>query len=45
MVLGDGRALTAVGKGDVVLDMVLLSGESKLCTLTDVLYVPPKIVM
>ena len=40
VVLGDGRALTAVGRGEVVLDMVLPNGESKLCTLCDVLYVP-----
>ncbi len=40
VVLGDGRALVAVGRGEVVLDMVLPSGESKPCTLHDVLYVP-----
>ena len=40
VVLGDGRALTAVGRGEVVLDMALPNGESKLCTLHDVLYVP-----
>ena len=40
VVLGDGRALTAVGRGEVVLNMVLLNGESKFCTLYDVLYVP-----
>ena len=40
IVLGDGRALVAVGKGEVVLDMVLPSGELKPCTLHDVLYVP-----
>ena len=40
VVLGDGRALTAVGRGEVVLDVVLPNGESKLCTLCDVLYVP-----
>ena len=40
VVLGDGRALTAVGRGDVVLDMILPNGESKACTLHDVLYVP-----
>ena len=38
--LGDGRALTAVGRGKLVLDMVLSNGESKSCTLHDVLYVP-----
>lgn len=37
--LGDGRTLTAIGR-EVVLDMVLPSGESKSCTLCDVLYVP-----
>ena len=40
VVLGDGRALTSVGRGEVVLDMVLPNGESKSCTLHDVLYVP-----
>ena len=40
VVLGDGRALTAVRRGDVVLDMILPNGESKACTLHDVLYVP-----
>ena len=40
VVLGDGRVLTAVGRGEVVLDMVLPNGESRLCTLCDVLYVP-----
>ena len=40
VVLGDGRALTAIGRGEVVLDMVLSNGESKSCTLHDVLYVP-----
>ena len=39
VVLGDGRALTAVGREEVVLNMVLLNGESKLCMLHDVLYV------
>lgn len=39
VVLGDGRALTAVGRGEVMLDMVLPNGESKSCTLHDVLYV------
>ena len=38
--LGDGRALLAVGRGEVVLEMILPSGESKSCTLHDVLYVP-----
>ena len=40
VVLGDGRALMAVGRGEVVLDCLLPNGESKLCTLHDVLYVP-----
>lgn len=40
VMVGDGRALTAVGKGDVVLDVVLPNSESKSCTLHDVLYVP-----
>ena len=40
VVLGDGQALTAVGRGEVMLDMVLPNGESKSCTLHDVLYVP-----
>ena len=40
VVLGDGRALMAVAKGKVVLDMVLPNSESKLCKLHDVLYVP-----
>ena len=40
VVLGDGRALLAVGRGEVVLDMVLLNCESKSCMLHDVLYVP-----
>ena len=39
---GDGRALTAVGRGEVMLDMVLPNGESKSCMLHDVLYVPPQ---
>lgn len=30
----------AVGRGEVVLDMVLPKGESKSCTLHDVLYMP-----
>ena len=40
VVLGDGRALTATGKGKVVLDMILPNGESKSSTLHGVLYVP-----
>jgi len=38
--VGDGRALTAVGRGDVVLDVELPNSESKSCTMHDVLYVP-----
>ncbi len=38
IVLGDGRALQAAGKGDITLDMVLPNGESKLCTMHNVLY-------
>ena len=38
--LGDGRTLTAIGRGKVVLDMVLPNGELKSCKLHDVLYVP-----
>lgn len=38
--LGDGHTLTAIGRGEVVLDMVLPNGESKPCKLHDVLYVP-----
>ena len=40
-VLGDGRALTAVGGGEVVMNMVLPNGESKSCTLHDVSFVFP----
>ena len=40
VVLGDGRAVTAVGRGKMVLDVLLPNGETKLCTLHDVLYVP-----
>ena len=40
VVLGDGRALMVVGRGKVVLDIVLPNGESKLCMLQEVLYVP-----
>ena len=40
MTVGDGRALTAVGRGDVVLNVELPNSESKSCTLHDVLYVP-----
>ena len=38
--LGDGQALSAIGRGDVVLDIVLPNGEFNLSTLHDVLYVP-----
>ena len=38
--VGDGRALTATGRGKVVLDIVLPNSKSKSCTLHDVLYVP-----
>ena len=31
--VGDGRALTAVGRGDVILNVELPNSESKLCTL------------
>ena len=34
--LGDGRMLTAIGRGEVVLDMVLRNGELKSCMLHDV---------
>jgi len=40
VVLGDGHSLTATGRGKAVLEMVLPNGESKSCTLYDVLYVP-----
>ena len=40
VVLGDGRTLSAVGRGNVELDMVLPNGKVKSCTLYDVLYVP-----
>ena len=40
VMLGDRHTLTAIGPGDVVLDMVLPNGELKLCVLHDVLYVP-----
>ena len=38
--VGDGPALTAIGRGDVVLNMECPSSESESCTLHDVLYVP-----
>lgn len=40
VVLGDGRTLSATGRGNVELDMVLPNGKVKTCTLHDVLYVP-----
>lgn len=40
VMLGDGRALTATGRGEVVLNMILPNGESKPCILHDVLLVP-----
>ena len=40
VVLGDGHSLTATGRGKVVLEVTLPNGESKSCTLHDVLYVP-----
>ena len=40
VVLGDGQALTAIGQGEVVLDMILPNGKLKSCMLHDVLYVP-----
>ena len=40
MVLGDGHALTAAGKGNVMLDMKLPNGKIQTCKLSDVLYVP-----
>ncbi len=40
VVLGDRRALTATARGDVVLEMLLPNGQSKSCTLHEVLYVP-----
>ena len=39
VMLGDSRSLTAVARGDVVLNMMLPSGESKSSKLCDVLYV------
>ena len=38
--LGDGRTLTASGKGKVKLHMELPNGKTKTCMLSDVLYVP-----
>ena len=40
VMLGDRHTLTAIGRGNVVLDMVLPNGELKPCVLHDVLYVP-----
>ena len=36
VVLGDGRALQAIGKGKIILEMYLPNGESKACTLHNV---------
>ena len=38
--MGDGRALQAIGKGKIILEMNLPNGESKACTLHNVLYIP-----
>ena len=38
--LGDGRNLSAHGRGSVKLKMRLPGGKSQLCTLHDVLYIP-----
>ena len=40
VILGDRHTLTAIGRGNVVLDMMLPNGEVKPCVLHDVLYVP-----
>jgi len=39
VVLGDGQALIAVGRGKVVIDMAFRNGESKSRTLYDILFV------
>ena len=36
VMLGDGHALTAIGRGEVILDMLLPNGKSKSCMLHDV---------
>ena len=40
MTLVEGHALTAIGRGKVVLEILLLNGGLKFCKLHDVLYVP-----
>ena len=40
VMFGDGRALTAIVRGEVALDKLIPNGESKSCKLHDVLYVP-----
>ena len=40
IILGDGHALQATGKGIVMLDMKLPNGNTQKCKLHDVLYVP-----
>ena len=39
IVLRDGRAFQAIGKGKIILEMNLPNGESKACTLHHVLYI------
>ena len=39
VVLGDGRALQAIGKGKIILEMNLPNDESKACALHNVLYI------
>ena len=38
--MGDGRTHAAIGRGKLVLDIVLPNGQLKSCKLHDVLYVP-----
>ena len=40
VVWGDGRAFQAIGKGKIIVEMNLPNGESKACTLHNVLYMP-----
>ena len=40
VMLGDRHTLTAIGRGNVVLDMMLPNSEVKPCVLHDVVYVP-----
>ena len=40
VVLGYGRALQAIGKGKIILEINLPNGKSKACTLHNVLYIP-----